>query len=274
MDKILITNDVKLAQHAQDCGVERIMVDLEVIGKEERQGHLNTVFSKHTFDDVENIRKSIKKSKLLVRINPIHESSEEEINKVIQLGADIIMLPMFKTKQEVQDFIKFVDKRAITCLLLETSQALVRIDDILEVSGIDEIHIGLNDLHLSMNLDFMFELLSGGIVEYLSNKIIAKNIKFGFGGIARIGQGTLDSTLILSEHFRLKSSMVILSRDFKNYLESYEDIVESIDLKEEVEKVDDYLKELKYNNLDEIDSNTILLKNKITEIVFKINFPC
>ncbi len=271
MDKILITNDVKLAQYAQDCGVERIMVDLEVIGKEDRQGHLNTVFSKHTFDDIENIRKSISKSKLLVRVNPIHENSEEEINKVIQLGADIIMLPMFKTKQEVQDFIKFVDKRAITCLLLETSQALVRIDEILEVVGIDEIHIGLNDLHLSMNLDFMFELLSGGIVEYLSNKIISKNIKFGFGGIARIGQGTLDSTLILSEHFRLNSSMVILSRDFKNYLESYEDIVKSIDLKEEVIKVNNYMEKLKYNNLDEIENNIILLKNKITKIVSNMN---
>ena len=177
MDKIFITNDIKLAQYAQESGIERIMVDLEVIGKEKRQGHLNTVFSKHTFEDIENMKKVLSKSKLLVRINPIHNDSKEEIDKVISLGADIIMLPMFTTAEEVKKFIDYISKRATVCLLLETTQSLVRIDEILEVKGIDEIHVGLNDLHLAMNLDFMFELLSGGIVEYLSKKIISKNIK-------------------------------------------------------------------------------------------------
>jgi len=263
MDKILITSDVKLAKYAQESGVERIMVDLEMLGKEERQGHLNTVFSKHTLDDVQNIRKVIDKSKLLVRVNPIHENSKDEIDKVIALGADIIMLPMFKTKEEVEDFIDFVDGRVTTNLLLETSQALVRIDDILEVNGIDEIHIGLNDLHLSMGLTFMFELLSGGIVEYLSKKIVAKNIKFGFGGVARVGQGTLDATLILSEHYRLNSSMVILSRDFKGYVENYDEIREKIDLKYEVEQIDKYMNILFANFYD----NSKKLKYKVDEIV-------
>jgi len=244
MDKILITNDMQLAKYAQDSGVERIMVDLEVLGKKERQGHLNTVFSKHTLEDVENVRKVLDKSKLLVRINPINQYSKAEIDKVIELGADIIMLPMFKTVDEVQKFISLVDGRVTTNLLLETSQALVRIDDILQIEGIDEIHIGLNDLHLSMGLDFMFELLTGGIVEYLSNKIVAKNIKFGFGGVARLGSGTLDASTILSEHYRLKSTMVILSRDFKNYKETYEDIIQEIDLKQEIDKINSYIVEL------------------------------
>ena len=62
-----------------------------------------------------------------------------------------------KRKCDNSEFI--VNKRVKTCLLLETSQALCRLDDILTLEGIDEIHIGLNDLHLSMGLDFMFELL-------------------------------------------------------------------------------------------------------------------
>lgn len=33
----------------------------------------------------------------------------------------------------------------------------------------------------------MFELLSCGIVEYMTDKIKAKNIPFGFGGMAKIG---------------------------------------------------------------------------------------
>ncbi|MCT7471110.1 HpcH/HpaI aldolase/citrate lyase family protein [Aliarcobacter cryaerophilus] len=267
MDKIFITNDIKLAQYAQESGIERIMVDLEVIGKEERQGHLNTVFSKHTFEDIENMKKVLSKSKLLVRINPIHNDSKEEIDKVISLGADIIMLPMFTTAEEVKKFIDYISKRATVCLLLETTQSLVRIDEILEVKGIDEIHVGLNDLHLAMNLDFMFELLSGGIVEYLSKKIISKNIKFGFGGVARVGQGMIDATLILSEHIRLNSSMVILSRDFKNYKESYEDIRDTIDLENEICKINDFI-----DNFNETDfeKNKNQLKEKVAIIVSKI----
>lgn len=267
MDKIFITNDSKLAKYAEESSIERIMVDLEVLGKDERQGHLNTVFSKHTYQDIENIRNVISKSNLLVRINPINENSKEEIERVISLGADIIMLPMFKTKQEVEIFIDYVDKRVKTCLLLETAQAVARLNDILEVKNIDEIHIGLNDLHLSMGLDFMFELLSGGLVEYLANKIRDKNIKFGFGGVARLGEGMLDASLILSEHYRLGSSMVILSRDFKNYKEDYESIIAEIDLKKEINKIDDYMNTLDNVDFEAINDNKILLKDKVLTIV-------
>ena len=43
-----------------------------------------------------------------------------------------------------------------TCLLLETPEAVEIIDDILDIDGIDEIHIGLNDLHLGYKMKFMF----------------------------------------------------------------------------------------------------------------------
>ena len=42
---------------------------------------------------------------------------------------------------------------------------------ILNIDGIDEAHIGLNDLHLSMGLDFLYELMLYGQVEFLAKKI-------------------------------------------------------------------------------------------------------
>ena len=183
--------------------------------KKERQKGLNTIISEsHSIDDVKKLSSVLTTAELLVRINPLNTNSESEIEKCIKDGADVLMLPMFKTKNEVQTFIGIVNKRAKTCLLLETAQALCRIDDILSVDGIDEIHIGLNDLHLSMGLDFMFELLSGGIVEYIVNKIKAFDIKFGFGGIAPLEKGLISGEMILKEHVRLNSSAVILSRPF------------------------------------------------------------
>ncbi len=217
MKFMIIENDLSLIKHYDAMGVHRIFLDLEILGKKERQGHLDTVISgHHSIDDIKRIKPILRQAELLVRINPIHKNTETEIEDCIDYGADILMLPMFKTVGEVQFFIEKVDARAKTCLLLETAEAMCRIDDILAVEGIDEIHIGLNDLHLAFGLDFMFELLTGGVVEYLVNKVKSKGIPFGFGGVATCTGGLVRGELILSEHARLGSSMVILSRTFKS----------------------------------------------------------
>lgn len=217
-----ITNKPAVAQIAEQAGVDWIFLDMEFIGKAARQGGLDTVQNHHTVNDVKNIKASVNKAKVLVRVNPIHQgladypSSKDEIDDVIAAGADIVMLPFFKTVAEVESFISFVDSRAKTCLLLETAESATLIDEILKVPGIDMIHIGLNDLHLSLGMKFMFQLLTDGIVESLANKIKAKGIPFGFGGLARLDAGAVPGKYVLKEHYRLGSSMVIISRSFCN----------------------------------------------------------
>ena len=217
-----ITNKPWVAKIAEEAGVDWIFLDMEFIGKDARQGGLDTVQNHHTIEDVQNIKAAVKKAKVLVRVNPIHEalpdypSSKEEIDATINAGADIIMLPFFKTVEEVKHFISYVDGRAKTLLLVETVEAANVIDEILEVPGIDMIHIGLNDMHLELGMKFMFELLADGTVEKLGNKIKAKGIPFGFGGIATLDGGALPGSMVLKEHVRLGSSMVIVSRSFCN----------------------------------------------------------
>lgn len=211
-----ITNDSNVAKVAEDAGVDRIFIDLEINGKEERQGHLDTVISKHQITDVGEIKPVLHNAELLVRVNSIYEDSKKEIDSVIQQGADIVMLPFFKTSEEVQTFINLVNKRAKTCLLCETPEAVEKMDEILEIKGIDEIHIGLNDLHLGYKRKFMFELLADGTVEMLCNKFKKAGIIYGFGGIARVGEGELPAEKIIREHYRLGSTMAILSRSFCN----------------------------------------------------------
>lgn len=215
-----ITNNPKIAELADTSGVDWIFIDLEKLGKEDRQKGLDTVKSQHTIEDISRVKDVIRYSELLVRINPVNNNTRNEIEEVIKRGAEIIMLPYFKYAFEVEQFIKMVDGRVKTCLLLETEEAVNAIDSILEVRGIDYIHIGLNDLHLSYGMDFMFEPLKEGIVDNLGNKIKSKNIPFGFGGIAKLGDGALPAENILAEHHRLKSEMVILSRSFITNKES------------------------------------------------------
>lgn len=217
-----ITNRPEIAQIAESAGVDRIFVDMEYIGKSERQGGMDTVQSHHTVEDVATVKSSITTADLLVRINPLHEetemycSSKEEIDDVVANGADIIMLPYFKTADEVRKFVRLVDGRVKTLPLIETVEAVECIDEILEIDGIDEIFIGLNDLSIGYQKKFMFELLSDGTVEYLCHKFRKKGIPYGFGGIASLGKGLLPSEYVIKEHYRLGSTCSILSRSFCN----------------------------------------------------------
>ncbi len=217
-----ITNKHSVAQIAQRCGVERIFVDMEYIDKAMRQVGMDTVQSRHTFSDIQNIHEAISggASNLLVRVNPIHDatkdycSSEEEIDAAIACGAEFLMLPMFRTPQEVERFLRAVDGRAKTILLLETKEADQGVEDILQVGGFDEIHIGINDLHLAYKKKFMFELYVDGTLDRLSRIFNERSIRFGIGGIARVGYGMLPAEHIIAEHYRLGSQMAILSRSF------------------------------------------------------------
>ena len=217
-----ITNNPVTATIAQSAGVDRIWIDMEYIGKAKRQDGMDTVMNHHTIDDIKRLRPLVTTSELMVRVNPIHDSSaeytssEQEIEDAISAGADIIMLPMFRSKSEVERFVEYVHGRAKALLLLETAEAAEHIDEILTVPGVDEIHIGLNDLHLAYGKKFMFELLCDGTVDRLCRKIADAGIRYGFGGIARLGYGLLPAENVIVEHYRLGSTMAILSRSFCN----------------------------------------------------------
>lgn len=263
-----ITNQPEIARIAESSGVDRIWIDLEVNGKEERQKGMDTVKSKHKIDDVGKIKKVLTKSELVVRINPIYENSKFELDDVIMQGADIVMLPYFKTVEEVKEFIKLVDKRCKTMLLLETPEAVNIIDEILDINGIDEVHIGLNDLHLGYKKKFMFELLSDGTVEFLCKKFKEYGIKsYGFGGIARIGTGTLKAENIIIEHYRLRSSIAIISRSFcdTNKIKDIEEIRKIFAT--EIKKIRFLESKIEKYSEQQFADNQIVLKEKIKEIL-------
>lgn len=217
-----ITNQPQIAQIAESAGVNRIFVDMEYIGKADRQGGLDSVQNHHTVDDVRTMKQSVESAEVLVRVNPIHDataeycSSEQEIDEVIHAGADIIMLPYITDVSQVKDFLCYVGGKAKTMLLIETPQSAESIDEILALEGIDEIYIGLNDLSLGYHKKFMFELLADGTVEELCLKCKLQGVPYGFGGIASLGKGILPSEYVIREHYRLGSTCAILSRSFCN----------------------------------------------------------
>ena len=72
-----ITNRPEIAEIVENAGVERIFIDMEYIGKSDRQGGMDTVQCHHTIEDICAIKQVLKKSQVMVRCNPIHGATKE-----------------------------------------------------------------------------------------------------------------------------------------------------------------------------------------------------
>jgi hypothetical protein len=212
----LFTNDIDLAMRADKAGINRIGLDLEMLGKASRQRHLNTWISDHQENQLPALRLALKKSKLFVRTNPPHPRLGEEIERLIAAGAEVLMLPMFRTAEDAGNFVGCINGRAEVSLLIETAAAAVRIEEIVELEGIDEIHIGLNDLHREIGLKSHFELLRYQFMNTLSDTVRGAGIPFGFGGIGRVKDDGLPipSDLVYAQYPRLGADRALVSRVF------------------------------------------------------------
>lgn len=261
-----ITNSPDMAQFVTANGVDRIFVDLEIIGKVERQGHLDTVISHHRMQDVAIIRQAVPDTDLMVRLNPVNGSSQSEIDQAIDSGADIIMLPMFRTLSEVNAFIDMIKGRCKLCLLVETYDAMQLIPELVELDGIDEFHIGLNDLSLDMNLKFMFEPFPLGHVDRMSAEILNSGKQFGIGGLARADEGLLPARLLLGEHVRLGSTAAILSRTFHRRLSTAEEIRKEMDFALEIKNLQEIESFYINSSKETLEKNRIETWRIISEI--------
>lgn len=262
-----ITNDADVACIAEKYGVDRIWVDLEIMGKEDRQKGKDSVKSHHKVSDIRKMKPLLSKSEMLVRINSWQKNSISEIEDVIAAGADMIMLPYWKTVDEVQSFLNAVHNRCKTTLLLETKEAVECIDEVLKQGGFNEIHIGLNDLHLSYGRIFMFELLADGTVERLCSKFKAAGLPYGFGGIAKLGDGLVPAEKIIMEHYRLGSTRAILSRTFCDNARI--DSIEEIDrvFQENMERLREYERSMSGVTREEFIRNKTEVAKTVEDIV-------
>lgn len=239
LNYMMITASPDVAAFIEQQGVARIFLDQEVLGKAERQGHLNTHKAAHTLGDIAAVAEVLRKAELMVRLNPVNPATRDEVNAALDHGAQRLMLPMFTTRHEVELFLELVDGRVPVTFLAETPQSLVRLPDWLPLltPGHDEVHIGLNDLSLGMGLDFLFEPLACRLLDSTALYLNSAGVRWGVGGIARIGQGELPAETVLGEHVRLGSEWVILSRAFHQGASSSNQLMQALDFPTEVDKL-------------------------------------
>lgn len=212
----LWTADPDLARSADAAGVDRIGVDLEVIGKAARQAGLGTWVSAHGIDDLPALRQAVRSARLFARTNPVGPTTAAEVSTLLRLGVEVLMLPMFRTAAEVRSFLDHVDGRAEVVLLLETKEALIALDELMTIPEVSEVHIGINDLSLALGLANRFCVYLHPAVRKAGHTVRAAGRRLGIGGLARVGDDRLPipPDLIYAQYPRLGATSALLSRAF------------------------------------------------------------
>ena len=267
---MMIVDDPVIANYISNAGVNRLFVDLEYIGKNKRQKGFSSWKSKQKTADVSKIRMAAPDGHLMVRINPMSEKTLNEIDEVIARGADSIMLPMFRTLEELEEFYKLLRGRVEAVPLFETKAAVDILPKALEELPISRLHFGLNDLHLDLGNSFIFQPISEGVLEEACDALRCASVPFGIGGIARVGEGQILPELLLSEHVRLGSDMAILSRTFHRNSNTLHDLTKQMNFEEELEKL-----RFCHHNLSKapkgvLEKNRIEICNRINSVVAEL----
>ena len=213
----LLTNDPRRAAAADDCGVDRIGIDRESLGKTERQAGQNSRISSHDWSDLKALAQVVKGADLFARINPLHEETASEVEAAVSSGARVLMLPGVRTQEDVVTFVRMVRGRATVSILIELAPAVLRIRDILQTPGIDEVMIGLNDLHLQMGAANHFEVLASPLLDMLAAETHRRGVPLSIGGIGRAGDDNLPipADLVYAQYPRLGATGAWIARSFE-----------------------------------------------------------
>lgn len=212
----LWTNEPELARRADAAGIDRVGLDLETIGKRDRQAGLGTWISPHSEADLPALAEVLSRAQLFARTEPVHAGLGDQVERLIAAGVEVLMLPMFSRADEVDRFVDHLAGRARVVLLLETAEGVERIEEIVAVEGIDEIHLGLNDLALSLGARNRFEVLTDEAVAHVAEATVQAGVRFGAGGLGRVDDRSLPipTDLIYAQYARLGATAALVSRSF------------------------------------------------------------
>jgi 2-keto-3-deoxy-L-rhamnonate aldolase RhmA len=207
---LLFSTNPVMIRAAVASGVSAIIVDLETAGKAQRQAGADTEINYHTIEDLQRARAATS-APVICRINGLHPATGDEIEAVVEAGADEVLLPMVRSRVEVEAVMAMVKGRAKVGILIETDEA-VRDAETLARLPLSRIYVGLNDLAIQRASPNIFMAVIDGTVERLRRTI---DLPFGFGGLTLPDCGfPIPCRLLIAEMARLRCQFSFLRRSF------------------------------------------------------------
>lgn len=228
----LFTVDPSVVKAATEAGIDAIIVDWEIKGKQERQKGFNTQINAHSLDDLKKVR-ALTKAQVICRINPFGPETAQEIEEAIRYGADEILVPMIRNLEEVTTILNQAGRRIAVGAFIET-KAAVELALPLSQLALSRIYVGLNDLAIENHDHNIFTPLTDRVLETVRNSI---TIPFGFGGLTLPDQGhPIPCQLLIGEMMRLQSHFSFLRRSFLADVQNKNLAVEILRLRESLEE--------------------------------------
>lgn len=137
---------------------------------------------------------------------------DDEINAVIDAGADEIIVPMLTSTAQAERVLRRIDGACKVMLMIETRAAVAEIAQIADLPA-DRIYVGLNDLHIDRASNTIFAPLADGLLDTLHSHY--QDRAFGFGGLTLPGLGApLHGKHLYQEMARLECRFTFLRRSF------------------------------------------------------------
>lgn len=121
------------------------------------------------------------------------------------------------------------DDRARVVPLVERLDA-VDLVGMLAGVGVEEIHVGLNDLSIDRGLSNRLSVLVSPVMDRIAQTARAAGLRVGLGGLGRAGDEALPvpSDLVYAQHTRLGASGALIARSFFSYPMSEAEFAEEI----------------------------------------------
>lgn len=190
-----------------------MVVDWERRGKRRRQVGADTQINADTPDDLSAVRAATA-GVVLCRVNPWSRWTPAEIDLAIALGADEILLPMVRRPEEVDAAIDVVDGRCGLGILVETTEAVRRVDELVR-RPLSRLYVGLNDLMIDRGGGPLFLALVDGTVDRVAGAAAGAGIAFGVAGLTLPEAGRpVPCRLVLGALARAGASFTFLRRSF------------------------------------------------------------
>ncbi|HVF14465.1 MAG TPA: aldolase/citrate lyase family protein [Acidimicrobiales bacterium] len=213
MDLFAFTTDPDVARRVVRAGAAGVVVDWERRGKRRRQAGCDTQINADTPDELAAVRAATD-GRVLCRVNGWGPWTAGEVDLAVDLGADEVLLPMVRRPEEVDAALDRVDGRCGLGILVETSDAARRADELLQ-RPVARVYVGLNDLMIDRGCGPLFAALVDGTVDRLAERAAGAGIPFGVAGLTvPEGGRPVPCRLLAGELARLAASFTFLRRSF------------------------------------------------------------
>lgn len=210
MQLYLFSVDPEHVQEAIGAGIDGLVVDLERRGKALRQSGFDTEINLHTLDDLRRVRRATG-ARVICRVNSVSEGGLEELDSVVDAGADEILVPMVRSVAEVVQALELVGGRCDLGILVET------IDAVREAGGLaslplSRVYVGLNDLSIERGSRSLFSAVCDGTLARIQQSF---SQPFGFGGLTLPWLGwPVPCRLLMAAMQRFRCDFTFLRRSF------------------------------------------------------------